>query len=759
MRSKIDARLDRSLRRKKRKSPPGGKALQRLFFYAGQRDPALTRDILDTIAIAKTALPRSRRSERTLRAAIAPARGTARTRGTAPAARAFAAALTKAAAKLTPPGRQRRATRRRARTAVPPRARALLWQDLGPSLIPNGQTYGSNRVDVIGRVSSIAVDPSNPKHLLLGAAGGGIWESADTGATWQPRADQMPSLAIGAIAFDPTGPTTVYAGSGEGNFYSQRGAGLYKSIDGGTTWSVAASGPFVGLGFYQLVVDRQNPAVLYAATTGGFYKSTNSGISWSLKRGGPCWDVSVHPSGGSVELLATFTDGLFASANAGNAFTAVALPSAPASSWTRLAVDRVTAAPDTVYVFGAAGQSAYLWRRTGMVWTRVTSLPALNTNQAWYDWFVAAPPDNKNEVFVGAIATMRGNLAGTRWTWSNVVSHGGNSIHPDQHCLTFSPGDSKIIYAGNDGGIYRSANSGASWKALNKGLGITEIEYLASDPTTWKSLMAGTQDNGTLRTNGSTVWEHIADGDGGDCGVNQLNPNIVYHSYYNVSLERSTDKGSTWRSLNPPNLQSLFYPPVEVSGSTVAIAAASLVISRTGGPPWTTVSLGLAAGTLPSAMREVDANTMLIGTTSGGVLRVSWNGSNWSKAQLSSPAPRYISCIAVDPSNPRRYWVTFSQPGGGMVYRSEDSGASWVNCTAGLPNIPMNAIVVDPANFKRVWVAADVGVYQTLDLGSSWSAFANGLPNAMAADLLFHKQDRTLICGTRSRGAWAIPVT
>jgi photosystem II stability/assembly factor-like uncharacterized protein len=70
----------------------------------------------------------------------------------------------------------------------------------------------------------------------------------------------------------------------------------------------------------------------------------------------------------------------------------------------------------------------------------------------------------------------------------------------------------------------------------------------------------------------------------------------------------------------------------------------------------------------------------------------------------------------------------------------------------------MNAVVVDPADFKRVWVAADVGVYETQDLGAHWLAFSNGLPNAMVADLLFHKQDRMLICGTRSRGAWAVHV-
>jgi len=253
----------------------------------------------------------------------------------------------------------------------------------------------------------------------------------------------------------------------------------------------------------------------------------------------------------------------------------------------------------------------------------------------------------------------------------------------------------------------------------------------------------------------------LAAGDGGDCGVNQLNPVVAYHSYYYVSLERSTNKGNSWTSLGlpwPPAFSSLFYPPVEVFGSTVAIGAASLLVTRNGVQPWTAVALGLPAREVPSAMREVDANTILIGTNAGRMLRVSWNGASWSKVQLTSPAPRYISCIAVDPSNPVRIWVTISQIGGGSIYRSNDAGSSWVDCTAGLPSIPMNSVLVDPANFKRVWAAADVGVYQTLNLGSSWAGFSTGLPNAMAADLLFHKQDRMLICATRSRGVWVIAV-
>jgi hypothetical protein len=201
------------------------------------------------------------------------------------------------------------------------------------------------------------------------------------------------------------------------------------------------------------------------------------------------------------------------------------------------------------------------------------------TGQAWYDWYVAATPNDPNQVYIGGIDSFRGTVSGSTAKWVNITTQGSNSIHPDQHCLTFAPNDPQVIYAGCDGGIFRSANSGATWAALNKGLGITEIEYLAGDPNTWKWLMAGTQDNGTIRYTGSSSfdWDSIAGGDGGDCAVNQSNPLVVYHSYYDVSLERSADKGDTWTSLGlpwPPTLASLWYPPVEVFGSTVAIGAA-----------------------------------------------------------------------------------------------------------------------------------------------------------------------------------------
>jgi photosystem II stability/assembly factor-like uncharacterized protein len=607
-------------------------------------------------------------------------------------------------------------------------------------------------------VSSLAIDPSDSKHLLCGSANGGIWESANKGNSWAPRTDAMPTLAIGAITFDPHGPSRVYAGSGEGNFYASLGAGVYVSNDGGTTWQVLAGDPFLGVGFFDLVVDPADGDVLYAATTAGFFRSTDAGATWTRRRAQTCWDISVHPSGGAVEVLAAFSDGLFMSTNAGGSFSTVPLPSAGTGVWSRLAVDRCAASPDVAYVFGAKSEAPFLWRRSGTTWTRITALPALDVGQAWYDWYVAASPTDPRRVFLGEIDIWRGTLSGSTWQWRNVSTQGSNSIHPDQHALTVSPQDSAVIYASNDGGVYRSDDAGLHWKVLSKGLGITEIEYMGGDPSSANWLMAGTQDNGTIRYTGTTKWDHIADGDGGDCGVNQLSPNEVYHSYYGVSLERSTNQGDSWTDLNPPQVGALFYPPVEVSGTTVAIAGDRLVVSRNRGSSWTTVALGLTSDDAASAMRAIDANTFVIGTTVGAIVKVAWNGSSWVRTPLPSPAPRYISCVAADPTNPTRLWVTISQIGGPRVYRSDDGGASWINRTGNLPPIPMNGLVVDPADHQRIWVAADVGVYQSQDHGATWAPFGTALPNAMAIDLLLHRQDRILLCGTRNRGVWAIQI-
>ncbi len=639
-----------------------------------------------------------------------------------------------------------------------PAPAARSWRFLGPTFQAGGQTYGSTRVDVSGRVAALAVDPSNSAHIIVGSAAGGIWRTTDTGATWSPVADSAPTLTCGAVAFDPTNPRVIYVGTGEGNFYASLGAGLLRSTDGGLTFSLVAGAPFMGNGFYDLIVDPRNGLRLFAATVGGLYVSVDGGTTWKRPITDRCWSISLRPRGRTWELLAATAAGLKRSTNSGTSFTAVAIAGAP-TSWDRLAVAHAPSQTSVAYLWGASGDAPYLARRSGSTWTRITNAPA-DVNQAWYDWFVGVAPDDASMVFLGAVHAYRGRPSGSGWAFENISSRqSGDSIHPDQHAVAFDPGNPAVMYIGCDGGVYRSPNRGTNWTAINRGLGIAETEYLAQRAGTTNWILAGTQDNGSMRYTGSAQWEHVADGDGGDCGVNRSDGSTSFHSYYGMGMERSTNGGGSgsWSWIGPnvaDTYQALFYPPLEVNGTTVAQAGQSVFVSRNSGTAFTELNLG---GGVATAMHAPSTDRVYIGTNSGRVVRVDWSGTSWSgPTALTSPRVNvWISDVAVSPS---RLWATSTSTGGGRVFRSGDGGTTWTDCTAGLPALPINSVEIDPWNENRVWVAADLGVYESWDAGATWNPITAGLPNVLVADLVVHPHARVLRAGTRNRGVWEFPI-
>lgn len=637
------------------------------------------------------------------------------------------------------------------------------WRSLGPTMMPNGQTYGSNRTTVAGRVSCVAVDPANGNHVLCGSAAGGVWESSDSGANWAPRTDFALTLTVGALAFARSAPATVYCGTGEGNFYSSLGAGVLKSTNGGTTWSRIAAAPFVGQGFYDLAVDPANAQHVLAATTSGLYVSADGGVTWTQRRNRRTWSLAFHSLGGAAaEILAACSDGVFRSANGGTTWAAVVLPGAPAG-WNRLAVSMVRADPRVAYAFGSAGGAGRIFRRNAAgAWTVVPPPAGLGVGQDWYDWCLMAAPDRDNQVYVGAIDSYRGDLSGATWTWTPITAKSnGDSIHPDQHAFALHPTDPNVLFAGNDGGLYRSPNCGLNWTHLNRGLAITEVEYLAQDFGSVRFIIGGTQDNGSIRYAGSDVWEHVQDGDGGDCGLNRVDPRVCFHTFFGMGMERSSSGGGWgswgWIGPNVPSgYNALFYPPMEVNNNTVAMAGQSVFASRNRGTNW--VELPLPAGSVATAMHASTSDRLYVGTSSGTLFRFDWGGGAWTRTQLTTARPEAISDIHVEAGSPNGVWVTLLRLGGGRVFSSANGGINWTDRSGGLPALPMNSVCVDPANSNRVWVAADLGVYESVTGGGSWSVLGSGLPNVLVADLIFHPHARVLRAATRNRGVWEIPV-
>jgi hypothetical protein len=339
----------------------------------------------------------------------------------------------------------------------------------------------------------------------------------------------------------------------------------------------------------------------------------------------------------------------------------------------------------------------------------------------------------------------------------------GDSIHPDQHAIAFDPVTPDTIYVGCDGGLFQSPNRGTNWTSLNRGLAITEIEYLDHDIGSSRYLLAGTQDNGSIRYTGSAVWEHAADGDGGDCSVGTVVPTTVFHSFFGMGMERSTTKGNfgSWGWIGPnvpANYNALFYPPLETQGASVAQAGQSVFISRNSGTAWTEIAL--PAGCTGSAMEMPTPDQVLVGCTNGRIFRLTWSGAAWSAATaLTTPrAGAWISDISCHASNPNRIWATSTSLGGARVWRSDNGGTTWTDTSAGLPALPLNSVEVDASNLNRIWVAADLGVFQSLDAGATWATYTNGLPNSFVGDLVFHPHARVLRAGMRNRGVWEIPV-
>ena len=751
---------------------------------------------------------------------------------------------------------------------------ATMWTALGPFPIPNGQT--ENRTDpVSGRVTAIAIHPTNPLIAYVGAAQGGVYRTLDGGTTWTQLMDNAASeligtsLAIGSVAIDPTNPSTVIVGTGEGNLSGDSffGNGLYI-ITNADTANAVVNGPynlrgsdnadiFTGRSIVAIAIDPANHNNVFLATSSGIggivpsvystlpprglYRSTNAfaGIDGmgtpvftrltvnSSETNAITTSVVIEPGNANNVVCALYsqsgmntTGGIYRSTNALAAtptFTHAKV--LPDFTNAKLAINKVGT---TVTVYAATEEgnpNGHLYKSSDGGATFGGDLSAADGFagiQGFYDIAIAVDPTNASTVYLG------GNVSNGIFMYSTDGGMSFNSsvtgLHADVHAIAVAPSNTAVIYHGNDGGIWKSTDSGLDWTSLNNSsFSATQFQGLGLHPSDRYFSLGGTQDNGTELLMPDATFTRADFGDGGYSLIDQNATDTMtvtmYHTYFNetnniigtariLNVPCATDGNWSFRgiysgSVDPTvhcdgahdifNGISLsddvnFYAPQALgpgNPNTWYFGSNRLYRSSNQGDTATVVSQLFESGVPLSAIAisPQDDNVRIVGlddgkvfaTTTRSTTLVQIAGSGATHGTTTTPGTG-VGRIAIDPNNKNVAYLCFDGFGTSAspiahVWKTTNLNASVVTFTAvstGLPDIPVNAITIDPVTLSGssstdVYIGTDAGVYYSTNGGSSWSVYGSGLPHVAVFGLEIQNPSRIIRAATHGRGLYEAP--
>jgi photosystem II stability/assembly factor-like uncharacterized protein len=693
-------------------------------------------------------------------------------------------------------------------------AQQQIWTPIGPA--PTSPQFPNNWGLTSGRINAAAVSPSNPQVVLVGAATGGVWRSTDGGQTFTPASDDQVDLAVGAIAFAPSDPSTVYAGMGD-NDNGYAGTGVLKSTDGGQTWARVSNSTLPPTAVINaLAVDPTNPNRVYVAqpanldtatdvaSPGGFFLSADGGVNWAKTLGGNARDVAIQPSNpqtlyvGMRAVDGGGAPGVYKSTNAGQTWSLVyTSPYGSSTRDVRLAV--TPADPSRLYVYtgktsGTAEVRVEMSADGGATWTGRGPAPGVDTGQFGYNTYIQASPADAATLYLGSRDIYKSTDGGI--TWLNLTNDykplfGGafdytpasSKAHSDQQSFAFSTSDANVFYAGNDGGLYKSSDGGQTFQSLNSTLSLTQFVHLSLHPTDPNISYGGSQDNGTQkRLAGSGRWAEFNGGDGGHSVIDPVDPSVVYPTYVRGVIYRYfqngtpgagygqiADESTFGESFTSPRIA--FYPPLVGNGADhklyfgtwrlfVCTDCNDPTRSIGGGktPAWSapagTLDLTKGGGDVLNVVAVAPSNTNVIYTGSAfGRAMVSTDGGlTWADITAGLP-DRVIESITPDPLDPAVAYLTVSGYGSGHVFKTTNTGAAWADVSGNLPNIPANCFLFDPLRPTTVYVGTDVGVFRSTAGGNTWESFNTGMPPVIVSALASQPGGK-IQAATYGRGAY-----
>jgi hypothetical protein len=652
------------------------------------------------------------------------------------------------------------------------------WTQEGPTSYSGA--LGAN--GGLGRVSRVAFHPVNPNIVYACTPAGGLWKSSNNGSSWQVVTDKLPRVGAAGYTVDPFDINKQYLLTGDGDARKTPSIGVLKSIDGGTNWQPTdlTWKDSLCVGAYKLIMHPTNPSILFVASSVGLHRTTDGGINWSLIMSGTFTDVEFMPTNPTI-MYATSKNDFFRSTNTGQSFVLVNDLDFP-TDFKRIEIAVTPADSSVVYLlFGGhvagTGNSTFsgLFRSSdfGVDFVLMSNTPNIlgwsiladdSTNQGGYDLCIAAHPTNADQIYIGGINNWRSNDQGSTWQllshWAEVVLW--PYVHGDIHDLVFK---GNVLYCANDGGLYTLNTSNGVWTDITAGMCIMQSYDIDVFDN---KLLTGTQDNGTNKwTIGSSNATFATGGDGFDCMYDQSNSGTYY----------TTWQGGVWRtdidlivnSINVPGYGSndywynkfLMHPQdndtiyfgIGQGGDTTK----EVFRSFNRGGAWTNLQCGIGGGI--SALIGDPQNPDRVYVASGSLIRRT-NNVNAASPLWASLAPLpgptgNITDVVVDPNNSARLIVSVNQYWvGKKIYESVDTGATWVNISGSLPNVPFFCLLMDDnATDGGIYAGSDIGMFYRNNNMSDWIFFSNDLPVTPVRDLDI--DNGILYAGTFGRGVWS----
>jgi photosystem II stability/assembly factor-like uncharacterized protein len=693
-----------------------------------------------------------------------------------------------------------------------------------------------------GRISAIAAsrEPSGKITLFVGAASGGVWKSEDGGTRYKPVFDEQPVQSIGAIALDPKNSKNVWIGTGESwtrNSVSV-GNGVYKSIDGGETWNPAGLPNSERVA--KIIVSPTSSDTVFAAVPGalwsdspdrGLYKTSDGGKTWSLILKGANLStgasaIAVDPTDPNKMFAAMWDfrrkgwefrsggdgpdkpsgSGLFRTADAGATWTEVTPENSkgfPKKPYGRLAIAIAPSNAKRVYCFVESTDSAlFVSDDGGATWDKRDK----SNWMVWRPFYFAnliVDPKNPDRVFKTDGTLILSEDAGKSFT----VVGGFQGAHGDLHDVWIDPTNPQTVASGDDGGMWYSYNGGSKWwKGEN--LPVSQFYHVSLDDNDPFRVYGGLQDNsswvGQSQFPGgiaNSQWENMFGGDGFWMFSDPADPDYLYAEAQGGTIGRVNRYTHEARDIQPKanykeKLRWNWNTPIALSPTekgTIYIGAQFLFRSRDHGQTWDRISPDLSTND-PQKQRQEQSGGVTIDNSAAEMhttiysisespkdKQVIWVGTDDGNVQVTRDAGKtWTNVVDNVPGLPKNSWVSWVQAGNfdagtayaafdrhtfgdlaPYVFRTADYGKSWTPLVTaqevkGVRGY-VHVIKEDLVRPNLLFLGTEFGLFVSIDGGKAWAQFKGArFPAVAVRDLAIHPRENDLVLATHGRGIWII---